>query len=65
MSKRPEKKIWLVPHPTSQFKEDVKLLAAQKLLKIIDAKFAAAIDPKRIASNAPKLTPKKAESTEE
>lgn len=50
------RKIWLIPHPTSQFKEDVKELAARHRLKIIDAIFAGQIDPARIAEDAPTLT---------
>jgi len=64
MNKRAEKKIWLVPHPTNQFKEDVKDLAAEKRLKIIDSRFAGQIDPERIAKNTPKLTPVKAPEAE-
>ena len=65
MSKRPQKKIWLVPHPTSQFKEDVKELAAQKGLKIIDARFAGQVPAEAIAKDTPKLTPVKAAKKDE
>lgn len=56
MSRRIEKKVWLVDHPISQFKEDVKTLALQNNLKIIDSKFAKDVDPKMIAGDVPKLT---------
>lgn len=55
-ARKDTRKIWLIPHPTSQFKEDVKELAARHRLKIIDAIFAARIDPARIAEDAPPLT---------
>lgn len=49
-------KVWLVPHPTSQFNEDVKRLARKNELTIIDAKFKDQIDSKAVAENPPKLT---------
>lgn len=64
MRKKIEKQVWLVPHPTSQFKEDVKTLALQNNLKIVDARFAGGIDPKRIASKTPKLTAVRGEAAE-
>lgn len=50
------RKIWLIPHPTSQFKEDVKELAARHRLKILDAIYAGQVDPARIAEDPPTLT---------
>lgn len=50
------KKIWLVPHPTSQFNEDVKELASDKGLRIIDAKFSKEINAELVEKNTPKLT---------
>jgi len=50
------KKIWLVPHPTSQFNEDIKDLAVNKGLRIIDAKFKGEIGEDFIETNPPKLT---------
>lgn len=50
------KKIWLVPHPTSQFKEDVKELASDNGLRIIDAKFKGEIGEDFIETSPPKLT---------
>lgn len=57
------RKIWLVAHPTSQFKEDVKDLARRNNLKIVDAKHAAiyAKHPSMIASKPPALTSRTAE----
>lgn len=51
-------KIWLVDFPTHQYKEDVKALARQKGVKIIDKRFAKDIDEKFILTEAecPKLT---------
>lgn len=56
-----DRKVWLVPHPTSQFKENVKKLAVRAQLIIVDARFEKDIDPSRIASGdeVPKLTPVK------
>ena len=54
-----KRKVWLVPHPTSQFKEDVKQLAVENRLKVIDAKFADRVDEKFLTDKAPKLTPAK------
>lgn len=51
-----KKKIWLVPHPTYVFKEDVKKIAASKQLQVIDAKFKDSIDPDRLAKDTPSLT---------
>lgn len=50
------KKIWLVPHPTSQFNEDVKELAAENNLRIIAAKFKGEIGEDFIEMSPPKLT---------
>lgn len=49
--------IWLVPHPVGQFQEDVKALARQNGLRIIDVKFKSDIDPEELARDPPKLTP--------
>lgn len=49
-------KIWLVPHPTHQFKDDVKKLARMHNLTIIDAKHAAEYPADAIAEDAPTLT---------
>lgn len=56
------KKIWLVAHPTSQFKEDVKELASDNGLRIIDAKFKGEINSDFVESNPPKLTKVKAKA---
>ena len=53
-------KIWLVPHPTHQFKEDVKKLARMHNLTIIDAKHAAEYPADAIAGDTPELTLKSA-----
>lgn len=58
------KKIWLVPHPTYQFKEDVKALARQNNLKIVDAKFASNYKQEVLVAEAPKLTKKTAKELE-
>ena len=54
-----KRKVWLVPHPTSQFKEDVKQLAVENRLKVIDAKFADRVGKEFVTDKAPKLTPVK------
>lgn len=60
-----KRKIWLVPHPTHQFKEDVKELAAMNRLKIVDAKYADQYPAKMIATKTPNLTSLKAIAEEE
>ncbi len=49
-------KVWLVDHPTYQYKEDVKDLARKNDLKVIDSQFAKSIDPKLVEASPPKLT---------
>jgi len=51
-----DRKVWLVPHPTSQFKENVKKIARAKNLRIVDALFRDSIDPKTVKEDPPKLT---------
>lgn len=54
----PVKMIWLVPHPTHQFKENVKQLARMHNLRVIDAKWSADYaGSKYLAKHAPDLTP--------
>ena len=61
-----EKQIWLVKFPTYQYAEDVKALAAQHRLRIVDVKFKSELDPRKIAADVPKLTvkPKKKEKAD-
>ena len=49
---------WFVEFPTHQYNEDVKDLAYDNRLEIIDARFKSSIDPKLAVSDkdAPKLT---------
>ena len=56
LRKRPVRKIWLVAHPIGQFKEDVKTLAMQNNLKIVDAKYANDYPGYMVAARTPKLT---------
>jgi hypothetical protein len=55
-------KVWLVKHPTSQYNEDVKVLARKNDLKIYDAKFAGSFSDDVIESKPPKLTVKGSKS---
>lgn len=50
------KKIWFVKHPLSLYKEDVKSMATQKGLKIVDARFKDQFDPKVVEKSPPSLT---------
>ena len=50
-----DKKIWYVEFPTYQYNEDVKALAREKGLTVIDAQF----DDGKGVKDAPKLTKKK------
>ena len=54
--------IWLVDHPTHQYKEDVKELARKNDLQVIDSRFKDSFDPKLFVDekDAPKLTKLKA-----
>ena len=54
--------IWLVDHPTHQYKEDVKELARKNDLQVIDSRFKDSFDPKLVVDekDAPKLTKLKA-----
>ena len=54
--------IWLVEHPTHQYKEDVNELARKNDLQVIDARFKDSLDPKSVIDekDAPKLTKLKA-----
>lgn len=71
MNKR-ETPVWLVPHPTYRYQEDVKALARKAGARIVDPDFASEADVEQAlpADKAPKLTlkpefaPKKAEKKE-
>jgi hypothetical protein len=52
------KKVWLVEHPTTQYKENVLQLAASKGLEVIDAIHQHSFAHDQIASDTPKLTKK-------
>ena len=53
---RDTRKVWLVPHPTHQFKENIKQLAREKNMRIVDVKFADLFQLDDIATDTPKLT---------
>ncbi len=46
-------KVWYVEHPIFQYQEDVKAIARERGLKIIDAKFKGS---NKQCAKAPKLT---------
>jgi hypothetical protein len=52
-------KYWLVVMPLSQYKEDVKKLARDNNLAIIDARFSKTTDQNRISLDTPALTKKR------
>ncbi len=52
-------KYWLVVMPLSQYNEDVKQLAKDGNLVIIDARFSDSADKDRITQDVPKLTKKR------
>lgn len=52
-------KYWLVVMPLSQYNEDVKKLAKEGNLVIIDARFSDSADKNRLTDNVPKLTKKR------
>jgi len=49
-------KYWLVVMPLSQYAEDVKQLARDNNLAIVDARFSDSADKNRITEDVPKLT---------
>ena len=49
-------KIWLLKFPIRLYKEDVKKLAVENNLKIIDDKFADSVSDSDVESKPPKLT---------
>lgn len=50
------KKIWLLKFPVSLYKEDVKKLAVESNLRIIDDKFADSVSDSDVESKPPKVT---------
>lgn len=53
--------VWLVEHPTHQYAEDVKALARQHGLQVVDAAVASAADVERATAFPPTLTLRSAE----
>lgn len=58
----PERKIWFVKHPISQYKENVKLLARKHHLRILDAQFEGQYPAEVVEQDPPKLTVEKTAS---
>lgn len=54
-----KQKYWLVVMPLSQYKEDVKQLARDNNLAIVDARFKESADADRLTDDVPKLTKKR------
>lgn len=54
------KQYWLVDFPTYQYKENVKRLALEKGLRVLDKRHAKGINPELIAKDVPTLTKKSA-----
>lgn len=50
--------VWLVPHPTHQWVEDVKALARQHRLQIVDPAAAGEAELAAVAADVPELTPR-------
>ena len=50
------RKVWLVPHPTSAFAEDVKAIARERGLIVIDEAEAGPDDRMAATTTPPKLT---------
>jgi hypothetical protein len=59
------KKIWLVEHPTYQYKEDVRSLALANGLTVVDKLFSGNFTKEQLADKPPKLTKKTAKSKKE
>ena len=49
---------WLVEHPLSQYEEDVKAIAIERGLRIVDKKLEHLVDPSKVAKDAPDLNVK-------
>lgn len=58
--KNPSKKIWLLEMPHTLYVEDVKLLARENKLKIVDARFKESFSDSEVESKPPKVTRKDA-----
>ena len=52
------KKIWLVEHPTWQYNEDVKKLALENGLVVVDELFKGSYTEDQLVKKPPKLTKK-------
>ncbi len=49
---------WLVEHPISQYEQDVKALAKDAGLRIIDAKYKDSVDASLVAEKTPSINKK-------
>ena len=58
MKRGDNRKVWMVEMPSHQYKEDVKALAKEAGLKVVDAKFSDNYSKDDIATDTPKLTKK-------
>lgn len=56
--KNPSKKIWLLDMPHTLYIEDVKVLARENKLKIVDAKFKEDFSESEVEVSPPKVTRK-------
>ena len=52
-------KYWLIDMPLSQYSDDVKKLARDNNLAIIDSRFKDTVNPNRVAQAVPSLTKKR------
>jgi hypothetical protein len=52
-------KYWLIDMPLSQYSDDVKKLARDNNLAIIDSRFKDTVNPNRLAQAVPSLTKKR------
>lgn len=58
MKRGDSRKVWMVEMPSHQYKEDVKALAKESGLKVVDVKFKDNYHKDDIATDTPKLTKK-------
>lgn len=50
------RKVWFVDFPTYRYEQNVKELAAEKRLRVLDSKFKGTIKDDMVCKDEPKLT---------
>ncbi len=58
-------KYWLIDMPLSQYNDDVKKLARDNNLVIVDSRFKDTVNPNRVADSVPALAKKRKRKTKQ